>query len=495
MESAPDAKNWSCSVRDALRKTFALDPRSLAAFRVCTALVVLYDVQTRARDLSFFYTDEGVLPRNYILAALHQWDISLHLMSGSWQIQAVLFLLAGFAATALLVGYRTSEAAVWTWFFTLSLQHRNPLVLQGGDGMLRVLLFWGMFLPTARVWSLDSSRSKRAAADIAPIVSVATLCLIVQACVIYMFASLHKTGEAWRVSGTAVFYALSNDQLTNATGRWFLQFPDLLRAISFATLPFELYGPLLLLVPVASQYFRLVACTLFISFHVILAVTMDLGPFPYVGISLWIALLPPLLWNRLGLQPFPRIWPPERDPHSPAFRAVRGTLLLFVLAHVAFWNLRNLDEQRWATLYPRSDDYVLKLLGADQNWGMFSPYPLTGDGWFQIAATTEAGRVVNLTPGASPDDPISDQRPQNINEMYPNERWRKFMMMLVTPEGTGWRPMFIRALALRWRRDNPTDPLKRVDVNFFQEIILPTCESTPVEKLNLAHSDAPESGV
>ncbi|MCC6953193.1 MAG: HTTM domain-containing protein [Deltaproteobacteria bacterium] len=471
-----------------------MDPRSLATFRISLALVVLFDLQCRARDISFFYTDEGVLPRNYILAALQPWDVSLHLMSGAWQIQAVLFLLAAIAATAMLVGYRTSEATVWTWVLTMSLQDRNPLILQGGDGMIRVVLFWAVFLPTARVWSIDVARKDNDAADVAPVFSVATFCLIVQAWFIYMFASLHKTGEAWRVSGDAVFYALSNDQLSTSFGRWLLQFPELLRGVTFATLPFEMYGPLLLVVPFATGYFRLIACVLFLGFHIILAITMELGPFPYVGIALWTAFLPAMVWNRLRIPPLPRLWPPESDRHSSFFRAVRGTLLLFVLVHVAFWNLRNLDERSWSEIYPRSDDYVLKLLGVDQNWAMFSPYPLTGDGWFQISARTASDRIVNLSPGAAPDDPITEDRPRSINEMYPNERWRKFMMMLVTPEGAGWRPPFIRALALKWRREHPSDPLKSLDLHFFQEVILPNCESTPVEKLLLAHSDAPEFG-
>ena len=33
---------------------------------------------------------------------------------------------------------------------------RNPLVVQGGDVLLRVLLFWAMFLPWCAYYSVDS---------------------------------------------------------------------------------------------------------------------------------------------------------------------------------------------------------------------------------------------------------------------------------------------------------------------------------------------------
>jgi len=477
----------------------ALDPRSLAAYRIAIALVVLFDLYFRAQDLSFFYTDAGVLPRSWILAAADPWDISIHLISGAWQIQAVLFVLAAAAAVALLLGYRTPQATVWTWILLVSLQRRNPLVDQAGDILLRVLLFWSVFLPLGRVWSLDSQKQMRDG-DAAPLIpsvvcSVATACLIGQTICVYVFAALQKTGAQWTVDGTAGFYTLSIDQFATPLGHWLLQFPRMLRLLTFATILLERCVPFLLLAPLANGTFRLIACALFAAFHAGLALVLELGPFSYVGLALWTIFLPPEFWDFFRSRPVViRRYAPVQD-HGYVFRAVRGTLLACVFMHVLFWNLRTLDYQKWSPLYPNEYNYVLKLLGLDQNWGMFSPYPLTGDGWFRISARTASGKIVNLTPGSKPSDPITDARPARIDLMYPTERWRKYLMMLVKPESASWRPLLIRALALRWADAFPNDRLVRVDVDFFQEIMLPWCESTPVELLHLAHSDAPESGV
>jgi len=44
---------------------------------------------------------------------------------------------------------------VISWFLLISLQNRNPIVLQGGDILLRMLAFWAMFVPLNAYFSLD----------------------------------------------------------------------------------------------------------------------------------------------------------------------------------------------------------------------------------------------------------------------------------------------------------------------------------------------------
>src|SRR3712207_8613651 len=46
---------------------FGADLRSLAAFRIVLALVVLSDLASRATDLVVHYTDDGLMPRTVLL--------------------------------------------------------------------------------------------------------------------------------------------------------------------------------------------------------------------------------------------------------------------------------------------------------------------------------------------------------------------------------------------------------------------------------------------
>ena len=54
------AGGWA---REKVGEFFGADLRSLAAFRIALALLVLADLLNRARDLTADYTDFGVTPR------------------------------------------------------------------------------------------------------------------------------------------------------------------------------------------------------------------------------------------------------------------------------------------------------------------------------------------------------------------------------------------------------------------------------------------------
>src|SRR5207342_1437647 len=105
--------------------------------------------------LEAHYANSGVLPLSVLFE--HNWNpyfFSFHTASGLWHVQALYFLLAAIFAGCILLGYKTRLTTLLSWVFLLSLQNRNPLILQGGDDLLRMLLFWGIFLPWHKYYSL-----------------------------------------------------------------------------------------------------------------------------------------------------------------------------------------------------------------------------------------------------------------------------------------------------------------------------------------------------
>lgn len=121
--------------------------RSLAFFRIALGLLILTNLWERCQFLTAHYTDFGVLPRGFLGGLSDPWAWSFHFYSGEAVFQALLFLLAGLAACALLIGYRTQWETIVSWILELSVINRMPLVNTGGDKELCLLLFWSMFLP------------------------------------------------------------------------------------------------------------------------------------------------------------------------------------------------------------------------------------------------------------------------------------------------------------------------------------------------------------
>jgi predicted DCC family thiol-disulfide oxidoreductase YuxK len=277
-----------------------LDLRSVALFRIALGLCVVADILTRIPQIDEFYTDRGVMPREAIFRTLNgTWAISLHFISGQWVVQLILFFAAVVFAVGLVLGYRTRLCAIASWFLVMSVQVRSPLVLHGGDDLLRMLLFWSMFVPLNGQYALDRMLNPSAPQVPATLLSPGSLALIFQICAVYWYTAAEKMHPIWLTERSAVYYALSLDQFATSFGKFLLQFPELLRLLSSSTLILEMFGPLLVVSPIWTARLRLLAVTLFLSFHAGIGLSLHLGLFPWVCAAAWLVFLPGEFWDFL----------------------------------------------------------------------------------------------------------------------------------------------------------------------------------------------------
>jgi hypothetical protein len=274
------------------------DLRSLAAFRIVLALLVLADLANRATDLFAHYADEGVLPRTVLIEdVLNPSKFSLNLMNGQPFFQALLFGATVLAAVGMLVGFRTRLMTVVVWALLLSIQWRNPLVLGAGDILLHILLFWGILLPLGAYWSVDRALKAAPPRLSMHFLSFATVGLFMQIALMYWFTAILKSGDEWRVDGTALYYALSIDQIATPIGTYLYQFPELLKLMTFGTLALEVFGPLLLFSPFFTGPVRTAGVAAFMSLHFGIWLTMDIGIFPWISAFCMVCFLPGWFWD------------------------------------------------------------------------------------------------------------------------------------------------------------------------------------------------------
>jgi hypothetical protein len=469
--------------------------------------------------LTAHYTDEGVLPRS-ALPADFPW--SPHLLNGSAAFQAALFVVAGLFAIALLVGYRTLLATLVSWFLLISLHNRNLAITQGGDVLLRMLLFWGLFLPLDERWSVDAARLPKTTTRGERAFSVGTAALTLQVCFMYWFAVALKSDPVWRSEGSAVYYALHIEQLVTPLGKYLLGFPQLLKILTFATLAIEAIGPLLLFVPVFTGPIRTAVVVMFILFHLVgLGLCLELGPFPYVCAVAWLALLPTWFWERKWVvsaghwlqtrlanlnQSFEATSgqveeleqsqsigeaaasgqvassdPGQVGPSPSRPPLVTAPLLLNViaglfLAYVFLWNVRSIDPQRYGVLLPQQLTMIADSFCLDQMWRMFAPTPPKEDGWYVIEGELFDGQRVDvLNSGA----PVVWQQPKLVSATYPNERWRKYMLNLSQPEYETHRAHYLQYLRREWDEEHAAGlQLKRIRL-YFMLLVTPPINKPP----------------
>ena len=232
------------------QELFGIDLRSLAIFRISIAFIIIVDLIARAFDLEPHYTDRGVLPVDEAIEYFPKWRISVHLLNGSIEFQAALFIIAGLFAVALLLGYHTRFVTPVVWFLTISLNSRNSLLMQGSDYLLCLLLFWSMFLPLGARYSIDYLRNPHQFQGSNLIFSGGTVAALLQVCFVYWFSVALKSTKNWLIDGTGVYYALMLDRYVTKLGKLLLEsHPMLLKFLTYATMGLETFGPLLAFLP------------------------------------------------------------------------------------------------------------------------------------------------------------------------------------------------------------------------------------------------------
>lgn len=169
-----------------LFEAIALPAKGLALFRKLLGVLCLLDAVARLSQARLLYSDEGLLPRwalNEFWPGGGGW--SLYCISG--QFLFVVALLLGTAALGARQAWGRSSrwARVALWVLLMSVQQRNPAVTDAADDLLRLMLFWDMFLP-------DQAQTDT--------ISLATLGLQWQLTLAVLATSLWATPARWLLS-------------------------------------------------------------------------------------------------------------------------------------------------------------------------------------------------------------------------------------------------------------------------------------------------------
>ena len=283
---------------------FILDPRSLSLFRVGLALLILTDfIFVRREVYTLFFGDGGIYPVRNALQESSWVGPSLYFIwVGSW-FQCFLYYLTIVLGFLFLIGYKTKWVGFGLWALVCSIISRNYLVNNSGDFIVVLMLFWSLFLPLSGYWSVDGALDnlKKPGKQLKNLkTSIYAKAFIFQILFVYIFAFLLKSSSIWREDGTAVYYALALDMFRTYQAEILMQFPLVMKALTFITVYFfELGMPVCYLLFGRIWYVRLFIVLLMMGFHVGLGFFLWLGAFPFVCIVYWTGLLPPEFWDKI----------------------------------------------------------------------------------------------------------------------------------------------------------------------------------------------------
>lgn len=442
-----------------IRQIFALDLRSLAVLRVCFGLLILADVLDRGRYIVDFQTDTGVLPT----AAL--WGLTasnptpspylcLHALSGDVWWQITLSCCTGLAALALTAGFYTRCATLLCWWLVLSVQMRNPLVFFGGDTILRMVLFWAIFLPWGRVWSWDARHKPPPVRN--NVVGLACLGYLVQIAYQYFSSGMFKVSEHWVTEGSALTYSLLAIQYESAAGQIAVQFlkqhPSFSMALTFGVLAWERLFPLLLFCPYRTSLCRTLAVLSVWAFHGGLLVVMSLGLFAWIGMACAIGLIPSSWWDRI---PRAALDLGQKVEEEEQKRGPWSQILAWLPVVAVCWTLvfgfADIPQVKYRL--PRPLVKLAGSLGLNQSWMLFAPAPPTTHGFYLAVCRTEKQERFQLLGKVRP---VSWTKPKLNPPSVGGMRWRMYCYRVFTRRGyRSYRQLLCEFLHHKWSANSP----------------------------------------
>ncbi|MFO0922797.1 MAG: HTTM domain-containing protein [Pirellulales bacterium] len=276
-----------------------------AVVRIGYAILLIIHVLVWLPDAGFWFSNEGVLQTETAQELFpRRWSIFYCLPSTAVVVQTCMLILMGHAILLLFgIGGRLQSLAIFLWL--TSIHHRNPIICDGEDTVMRLFAFFMIFLPldasaSPLPWNRSSSKDSRRA--------WALRLFQIEMTLIYASTAWCKAwGETWQ-QGTAFYYV---SQMTDVYGRPWLPdatFGSLWVAMFFtyAALLLEIALPIALWIPKTRKW----AVAAGILLHLAIELTMNLFLFEWV---MMLGLLTFLRWDEFkALVPGWRRW--DKNP-------------------------------------------------------------------------------------------------------------------------------------------------------------------------------------
>ncbi len=228
------------------------DPVMCSVLRMAVGLLACVYALAWLPDAALWFSDEGVL-QSRTAAILHggQYKSLYHFLPQTSEMAFASVMLLFAQSVLLALGVFSRFQAACIFLLLTSLQHRNVLIVDGQDSVMRWLIFFLIFMPVDHAWSLWRA-IRRGPPSSATQANAWGLRLVqIELTAIYFSTAIIKlTGATWR-DGTALYYVARMDDVF---GRFWL--PDFLfesgwmvKPITWFVLAIEVALPFALWIP------------------------------------------------------------------------------------------------------------------------------------------------------------------------------------------------------------------------------------------------------
>lgn len=459
-----------------------VDLMSLGLVRITVSLMLVLVLLQIAPLLPTMLTDSGVFPRATLFQIPRPAHFSVFNYANSVAATWLLWASAVAAAGCLLVGWQTRWAALITFVLLSGMQERNTFLFDGSDTVLRVMLFWLLFLPIGHCYSLDA---RLAAKEGRPLPSTGhPFCIRLaqlQFCWIYSCTFICKISDSMWRDGIALHYAFGLEHLyTRALGARLFNVTWLIVSGTYGTLAVEALFAFLIFIPFGQPRAKAGALWAGALMHLGILATMDVGNFSLMMLACYPLLFESSWTERLvaacraqlpGAVSLPPLDGSLPRPKQPATRAPTARAWVWVLWSARFALAGLLGCVVVSTLPSRESKagFVEKIVHATelwQRWNLFAPKPLQSDSYLASDVELADGRTLDAL--AEP----TGVRPALLGGQS-SHRWIKYKLNIMKMPSDRTRQLLLdamgRYLCHRWRAAARNDGEQPRAIGFSKE--------------------------
>ncbi|KGP74588.1 HTTM domain-containing protein [Pontibacillus yanchengensis] len=210
---------------------------------------------------------------------------SLYTLNNSIVWFETIYILGILVNFLFLIGLKTNFITPINFLFVWSLYNENPFIMDGGNNILFIVLFFLMFANINEYFSVETKQdTNNKSKNIKNIFhNYAIFICLAQVCILYFFSGFFKAqGDMWQ-HGTALYYILNVDEFTlPSVAPYIINSPLLLFFGAYSSILMQLFFPFL----VTNKYTKIITLFGSILFHLGIIFVMGLIQFGLIMIAL-----------------------------------------------------------------------------------------------------------------------------------------------------------------------------------------------------------------
>lgn len=287
------------------------DPRICSYLRLMIGVLLIPYGTLWLLDASTWFTASGVLSGETAQQLYSTSRLSLLFLTESMPWVVYIWLAIFLAQSVLLLlGFHSRFQAACLFLTLSAFQHRNPLIVDGEDNVLRLLLFTMIFMPLDYALAVRRRPQQRSPSQDRASAWALRLVQFELTAIYFSTAWCKWQGSTWR-DGTALYYVSRMDDLF---GR--IPVPDTLfetlwivQLSTWSVLALETMLPFAFWI----KPLRKLAIVLAIGLHLSIELTMHLFLFEWIMIAALIVFVQPERWHWRKRPPAPLASPPAAE--------------------------------------------------------------------------------------------------------------------------------------------------------------------------------------